>query len=343
VKKFIVLLTAVLFIFLSVSTLQSQAVPAKKIKNIRVETGENQVNVFVDMDTITAYESFILISPNRLVLDFQQVTEISLETPVDVNAYGIKSIRTGKSGQGGYRLVIDFENEIPEYAIKEVETGLEISFRAPAKTKVSGEAKIQKAEQVPVSKQEEVKAKLKEAASYIETGRKKNMFGIFSGFYFMQDSAFQSIYGKSSPIIGAEYAFTLPLESVHSLDVWFGFSTLSKKGKTTYFAEDITLSITNFSLALRYIGQFGRFAPFAGGGIDYFVYKESYPETYPVSSVGGSDLGFHLQAGTYIDIISGLAAKLHIKYNFSKTESYGSTINLGGIQYGIGLAFRFNL
>jgi outer membrane protein W len=107
--------------------------------------------------------------------------------------------------------------------------------------------------------------------------------------------------------------------------------------------EDLKLRITTFSLAIRYLKKYSRFTPFIGAGIDYIVYKETYPEDFIVSSVGGSDLGFHGQIGTYIDALPYLSIKVHIIYRLAETTEDLVTVNLGGIEYGIGLVFRFNL
>jgi hypothetical protein len=62
-----------------------------------------------------------------------------------------------------------------------------------------------------------------------------------------------------------------------------------------------------------------------------------------IGSVGGSDLGFHVQGGAYFDALPNLSLKVHIKYLLSKTDVDGMEVNLGGVEYGAGLVFRFNL
>ena len=165
--------------------------------------------------------------------------------------------------------------------------------------------------------------------------------GLSGGFYFLQSSDFQDAYGKSGPIIRGEFSYILPVK-IESFDVWAAFGYFSKSGKLTITEEDIKLNFTTLSLAFRYLRNFSRFTPFAGLGIDYIFYKEKYPSDFPIESTSGSDLGFHLQAGTYFDIIPSLSAHAMIRYILSKTTQNEIEVNLGGVEYSIGLSYRFD-
>jgi outer membrane protein W len=166
--------------------------------------------------------------------------------------------------------------------------------------------------------------------------------GFSSGFLTLQDDIFQETYGEGGIFFKGEYSFYLPIK-IESFDIWTGVTSFQINGETSITEEELKLRITTFSLALRYLKKFSLFTPFIGVGIDYLVYKETYPEDFIVASVGGSDLGFHVQAGTYVDVLPFLSVKVHIKYNLAETTEDLVTVNLGGVEYGIGLMFRFNL
>jgi len=276
------------------------------------------------------------MNPNRLVLDLTKIEKVSSLPQIQVNDSGISKITTSKQSADTARIVVHFLGDILKYEISETDKGINLIFGLKEKTS-------EPVKMIRAVKQEKKEPETKKTVNSIKPNVKKNKFGIYYGIRFIQDELFQNTYGKSSPYFGAEYSFNLPFEAIKYLDIWVGFSTWSKSGKTTFFEEDIKLDFYNFSLALRYIGQFGRFSPFAGGGIDYFVYKETYPKDYPIGSLQGSDIGYHLQIGTYINITNFLAGKIHIKYNSAKTETENNTINFGGTRYGIGLVIRFNL
>ena len=81
--------------------------------------------------------------------------------------------------------------------------------------------------------------------------------------------------------------------------------------------------------------------PFFGPGIDYILYKEKYPETFPVESMNGSTFGFHVQGGSYFHLSSSLSAILYIKYNIAKAVKEEVKVNLGGTEWALGLVYYF--
>lgn len=329
-------LIIIALIFFSCHFAAAQNVSQTELIKVSFQKSNLKAECLIECTKPVAYESFSLINPNRLVVDLTKIEKVSSLSHIQVNDSGILKITTSKQSADTARIVVYFLGDILKYEISETDEGINLIFGLIEKA----------AEQVKIIlsvEQEKKKPMVKETANSIKPPNKKNIFGIYYGVCYIQDELFQNIYGKSSPYIGAEYSFKLPIKAIKYLDIWFGFSAWSKSGKTTYFEEDIKLALSNFSLALRYIGQFGRFTPFIGAGIDYFVYKETYPEGYPVGSIQGSDIGYHLQVGTYIDIASFLAGKIHIKYNHAKTDIENSIINFSGVQYGIGLVIRFNL
>ena len=167
------------------------------------------------------------------------------------------------------------------------------------------------------------------------------MLGVTAGYLTLQDEAFAESYGEGGMFFKGEYSVTLPVK-VESFDIWTGFTYFQMAGQTSITDEEITLRITNLSLALRYVRTMNKFAPFIGAGIDYIVFKEILPEDFVIGSVGGSDLGFHVQGGVYYDALPYLSLKAHVKYLWSTADVDGLEVNLGGVEYGAGLIFRFN-
>ena len=323
-------------IFFSCHFAAAQYVSQTELIKVSFQKSDLKAECIIECTKPVAYESFSLMNPNRLVVDLTKIEKVLSSPQIQVNDSGILKITTSMQSADTARIVVYFLGDVLKYEISETDEGINLIFGLIEKA-------VAPVKKIPAVKQEKKIQKLKETTNSIKPSNKKNNFGIYYGVCYIQDQLFQNIYGKSSPYFGAEYSFKLPIKAIKYLDIWFGFSAWSKSGKTTYFEEDIKLGLSNFSLALRYIGQFGRFAPFIGAGIDYFVYKETYPEGYPVGSIQGSDIGYHLQVGTYIDIVSFLAGKIHIKYNSAKTDIENNIINFGGVRYGIGLVIRFNL
>ncbi|MBN2408667.1 MAG: outer membrane beta-barrel protein [Candidatus Aminicenantes bacterium] len=167
--------------------------------------------------------------------------------------------------------------------------------------------------------------------------------GLLGGFYFLQDEVFQELYGKGAPFFGTEMTLRFPIRDPHGLDVAAGARILSKKGRTSYTEESLSLRLTDFFLSLRYSYDTGRYALFFGPGVEYVLYKETYDPAFPIVSSTGSQAGLHFTAGAYVHLTSGLSLKGYMKYGLVKTEKPGFRVNLGGTEWGLGILYRFYL
>lgn len=351
-------------ILLTTNLLCAQSEQDTELVNLSFKKVNNQIEVQIECKGDISYESFSLIDPNRLVLDFSGINKVSTQPVIEINDVDILSIRTSQFKPGTGRVVFIFADEIPHYKIEETEKGLMVLFwkekteegekpeeKEKPKEKIEETIKAEekkeeeKIEAVPkkiVEPEKSAFPAIEEQFPEEEETTKKIAFGLSSGYYFLQDEAFRDVYGKGGAFLRAEYSFLLPI-NIKSFDVWTSVSYFQKMGNTTITQEEVKLNITTFSLGLRYLRKISRFTPFAGAGIDYTVYKERYPEDFPIDSVGGSDLGFHIQAGSYFNVIPSLAVKLHIKYNIARTTEGDVGVNLGGVEYGICLIYMFNL
>jgi len=351
VKTSAILLSLILF---ATHLLAVQATQVAELKNIDFTKKGDQIEVRIEYPSNIPYDSFSLMNPNRLVLDFMGIRTVSSLPSIGINEMGIASIRSALNRPGVARVVFNFTDDTPQYRIEETGSGLIITFWQEERLtrQTEPEQVEQKAALVPVKQKTEPEPRTNKPApsetrytSYSEenaTSAKKNMtFGITAGYLTLQDEAFAESYGEGGLFFKGEYSVTLPLK-VESLDIWTGFTLFQMAGETSITKEEITLKMTNLSVALRYLRTMKKFTPFIGAGIDYIVFKEILPEDFVVGSVGGSDLGFHIQGGTYYDALPYLSLKVHVKYLWSTADVDGLEVNLGGVEYGGGLVFRFN-
>ena len=293
------------------------------------------------------------MNPNRLVLDFMGIRTVSSPPMIEINELGLVSIRSALNRPGVARVVFNFSDEVPQCRIEETESGLTVIFwkETGAAEQAWREMKTAKAVELEVKEEPKITPPIKRAPRPVEEfsfyrkespGKKMMASGFSAGYRAFQDDAFKEAYGEGGAFFQGEYSFCLPVNAEY-FDIWTGFSSFKKAGTTSITHEDLELMITDLALALRYLRTFSRFTPFVGAGIDYIVYKEILPEDFLIESVGGSTLGFHLQAGTYFDLLPNLSLKAHIKYLLANTTENELEVNLGGIQYGAGLVFRFDL
>ncbi|MFH1944537.1 MAG: AMIN domain-containing protein [Acidobacteriota bacterium] len=346
-KKSLTVPTAAAVLLLICSLISAQTTQTE-LKGINFVKGDQDAVIQIECTKPITYESFSLLNPNRLVLDLSKIEIISAPILKEINDFGILKITSAAQSAETARLVVFFLGDILSYQIDETDTGLNLTFQkadkpavepekvaAPIKTAVQPvREEIRTAKETPLTQTK---------AAAPSTGRVSDIsISVGPGFYFFQGEEFETLYAKSATSIRGELTFTLPF-NVNNLDIWVGVSHFAKTGSTSLYAEDLKLTWTTFSGALRFIRTFGRFSPFVGVGADYISYEEIYPSTFIVPSVGGSNIGAHIQGGVYVHINDALSVKGMIRYLSNTTTSNNFEINLGGVEYSFGLVLHLNL
>jgi hypothetical protein len=146
---------------------------------------------------------------------------------------------------------------------------------------------------------------------------------------------FAAVYKNNGPIVGVSFSGNL----VANLNLYLDVKYMSRTGTLTYTKEESTLSFLPLSGGLRYIHPFEYVHPYVGVGTDvYFYYEEN-----PIDTVVNAARGTHLLAGAYIHPLENvpLALNVRIKWTTAKTTEQERTINLGGLEYGLTVAFLF--
>ncbi len=345
-----------LALLVSASILFAQSEVTGELSRIIYQKLDHQLEILVEYKGELTYEVFTLEDPLCLVLDFTPVSKISIDPLIEIEEGELASIRSALFKPEVARVVFNFIERIPHYTLEEKENGIVIVFSEEAfSTSEESEKGEQIIEEEKEEKQEEMSAKpaeieelkrgvtpVKEETPQVEKKIRDIAVGFSYGYSFFQDSVFKEVYGDGGYVFRGELSFLLPV-GINNFDLWTSASHFSKEGKTSLTAEELKLTITSFSLALRYLRKVYLFTPFIGTGVDYIVYKEKYPEDFVISSVGGSDVGYHLQAGTYFDPLPFLALKIYFKYLWSETVEDEIRVNLGGVEYSLSLIYRFNL
>jgi hypothetical protein len=360
-KKTVMIFSLAVLLLISSGLSFSNSIQTREIRDIYFQKGERELLVFIEHSESLTYESFTLFSPNRLVIDFANTERIASPGPFEVSAFGVKTIRTGKPNPYTSRIVFDLEDQIPRYKITDTDSGLRVSFWLEEEAAIVPQTKPEVEPQKPAVTEKRVEEKPAVKAPAPEKAERKvrtapqalgtyNMgIGAYAGMYFMQDEVFQEAYGKSGLGFGGQYFFQIPLKDQSKVDFWLGFFTMSKTGAMTFTEDEIKLSLTQTSVAVRYNYKTNNLTLFIGPGIDYLTYKETLPEHLKEFSTDGSILGFHAQAGVMMDLLDSLAVHVFAKYNIAKaTETIINTeeevtVNLGGIQWGLGIIYRFNI
>ena len=343
---------------------QAQEETANVLKNISFEKSQDRLGVKLDIDIPINYESFTLFNPDRLIIDLLGITNFSCEPLIDVNDTGVIAIRTAKNQPDVTRIVFDLMEDIPSYSIEEKEDGLYVYFEVekpifeeqPEEVKETPPVKEEKQEEIKQPEKKTPQPKTEPAAKKVPPlpelktistpeAKKNKMLtlGLGGGLYFIQDADFQDVYGQSAGFFSGEVNLFIPIKGQEGIAVALDIKSISASGLTTVTEEEVKLRLLPISLAALYMRQYGRFIPFVGIGGSLFSYEETYPPSFAIPSTKGSAFGLNLQLGTYIKVVETFSFKVYFKFYDARTKENDININLGGNEYGVGLAYHFNL
>ncbi len=155
------------------------------------------------------------------------------------------------------------------------------------------------------------------------------------GGYSMNEPRFDAVYESGGLMSGISLSAAIISDVNFYLDVKYYY----RVGKLTFSQEKTTLYIVPVTLGLRYIYPLGLFSPYLGAGADfYFFYEEN-----PIGTVLNHTNGFHIMGGTYVRFSKSVPVllNLRLKYTTAKADQNDIQIQLGGFEYGAGLAFAF--
>ena len=312
------------------------------LKSISYQKLDKGLEVTILLEGPFIFQTMTLTNPNRLAIDFSPVEKIEAELYYEVNAMGVTSLRTGEFAPQIVRVVFDYSDQLLVHDIKKIEGGIvvRLSTEAPkVPVAVTDEKKIE----------EEVKKRLAGVAR-VTIAPKENFYNTMVGFtvgsYKIPDARFAEIYkDESSPIYGLNLSRTLVSLGNFQFDISAEARLYQKTGASTVSQEEATFSLKPIiSIAPRLLFQTKYALFFAGGGIDFYSYKEESPLYGTEGSISNSVSGSHFQAGVYFipPTIEFLRIKLYYKFTKVKALENEIEVELGGNEYGVGLCFGFN-
>lgn len=109
---------------------QPEQTPVSVIKEISLERLDiaDQVIVMVKVEGPFLIETFSLLGPKRLVIDFHSVSRIEAQPILEVNAMGLLSVRTGQFQPTVGRVVFDLDARVPSHSIATLPDGVKVVF-----------------------------------------------------------------------------------------------------------------------------------------------------------------------------------------------------------------------
>jgi len=151
-------------------------------------------------------------------------------------------------------------------------------------------------------------------------------------YFYPSDKAFEEIYGG-----GVMYGGEADIGIWRNLELWVGASYYSKKSELTFTKEKTRLKIIPIGGGVKYRLSARSLNIYGGIGINYYQYEEKNP----IGDVGWGELGIVAKIGCAVKGSGGLMTDFYINYSYCKMRPVSNDINVGGVEAGIGIGYRF--
>ncbi len=169
----------------------------------------------------------------------------------------------------------------------------------------------------------------------LSASNNRGTFELFFGHYILSESRFKAVYHGGGIIAGLGLAVSV----IQNFDLYIEAKGFHKQGELTYSKEKTQLFLLPVSFDIRFKKPIGLITPYFGGGVDIHFYFE----TNPIGNVIDYSIGYNFQGGTYFHFGKNFPILLNLKIKYSKANKMVNNlkIELGGLEYGVGLAFVF--
>ncbi|RON77336.1 N-acetylmuramoyl-L-alanine amidase [Pseudomonas fluorescens] len=88
------------------------SVSATQIRSARLWRSDEKLRLVFDLSGPVRYKTFTLMAPQRLIIDVSGASVVADFSQLALNGTVIRSIRSGPSGHGGTRIVLDLSNPV---------------------------------------------------------------------------------------------------------------------------------------------------------------------------------------------------------------------------------------
>lgn len=170
-------------------------------------------------------------------------------------------------------------------------------------------------------------------------------FSFSAGCFVPQQESFRQLYGSVQFPLNLQTNYVLSPQA----DLFAGLRYLASKGETEivgseFVPESYPISFILYSgkLGISYYFLRTRLSLFMGSGLSYNFYKEKWQNTE--ISAQDKKFGFFAQGGTGYLLGKKYSVVGRIEYSSISTRESSKLqkkINLGGLEFSLGLAFRF--
>jgi len=167
------------------------------------------------------------------------------------------------------------------------------------------------------------------------------MVGFSVSNYRVASDRYKQIFGNSVTITGIEVSHIFSLNNRSLLGLSLELRGFAESGRSTETGTHTSFSMTPVTLTGKYVLAKGDFNPYLGAGADYILYKE----TSSMGDCSGGTVGIHLEGGVYYrpPLFEFLKIKAFLRFSRAVAKVSDIKVNLGGLEFGIGILYCFRI
>jgi len=360
-------------------------------KDVNKETGllnkisltkkDNTLEVDIIFGPYTSHRHFELSEPNRIVLDLINIEDILSDRHLEVNDFGIQTIRAGMFKTNAARVVFDLKDKLSPYKITKTKKGLKITFRKKKTEEeklkeeksrklqeIKAEAKkraVAKATAVKSSPKNETLKEIKEKIREIkDTAAKVNekldklqvkLDDTLTILKEMQDE--RSRQEKRFVRIEITGNYFQPAEGEFKDTFGNGLMEGAELNIGVTNSLELWLAMKNFSKSslegeaapdrkIRLIPlEAGFKMRFNKGAVNPYigggVAYHQYKELFNSEEIQEKKIGYIGQAGCFLKIAENLVLDAYAHYRYCLINVGGTELDISGFHVGAGLGFEF--
>ncbi len=169
----------------------------------------------------------------------------------------------------------------------------------------------------------------------VRAGQRQGTFEIYLGSYNINEQRFKDVYETGGAIRGILLSSAL----FYNFDFYTEIKAFYKVGKLTYTKDETKLLLVPVSLGVRFVFPSQIILPYIGLGGDVYLYYENNI----IGTVLNMAKGYHVLGGAYLQLGKKIPLMLNVKlkYTSAKANEKDLSLQLGGLEYGVGLAISF--
>lgn len=312
--KFSIILT---FLLLETSIFGAfQEEKYSELKDLEIKKRDSQLEIIIKLSKRTQFKVFRTSPPSTIVFEIFSVGKISADSSFKINDLGLRQIRIARVHPYKVHVLFEVFEEFPNFRVEEVQNGLKLTLWLEKK----------------IEKEEKKKERAILENTFIELGY---------GRYDVSDTRYKEVYQRGDKIYTLEIHHLLQAQNLHHFGISIALKRFVKKGQSTVTQEKTQLFLMPIVLGFKYLFKAGNFIPWIEIGMDLYKYKESSN----IKTTSSSTFGYHIQGGLYFQIpkIEFIKLKIYAKHTKATTKENNIEVNLGGLEYGLGLAFSLKL